>query len=1160
MTYGYRVLGDTRVLRPDGTLVPLAGPRLRALLTALAAAGGRAVPAGDLAAQVWPPGAAGGRAGAPADGPAALQALVGRLRRALGREAVVSVPGGYRLAARREDIDLFRFERLAADGVAALGGGDPRGAARLLDQALALWQGPVLADLPDRDEDPLVVRTERRHTGARRARLAAEVALGRPERALDGLAELTAERPLDEPAAALRIRALRAAGRPAEALAAYGEVRARLADLLGTEPGPELRSLHAELLAGAPGDAVGADAGRPARGTGGALARVPGDGRGFGAAAATGQPHGAGHGRPDPAHDAANRAAHTTAPHHPRAATAVPAGHPSTAPGSLRARLTSFVGRDAELARLVAELGRRRLVTLLGPGGVGKTRLALEAADTAGGAWPDGVRVAELAPVRDEDGVPGAVLTALGAREPLRWTAGAPARDPLGVLVEHCARRRLLLVLDNCEHVAGAAAALAETVLTACPGITVLATGREPLGVPGETVHPVEPLGHDAALRLLAERGAMVRPGFEVSGDPDACAEICRRLDGLPLGIELAAARLRALSPRRIADRLDDRFRLLTGGSRTALPRQRTLRAVVDWSWELLDDTERAVLRRLSVFSGGWALPQAEAVCAEPDTVERLASLVDKSLVVTVPAPAGDLRYRLLETVADYAAERLAEAGEREATARRHLAAYRELARTGESELRGPRQSHRLTEFETEHDNIRAALRTAVELGEEPQALCLALSMNWFWQLRGHQADARAWSVAAAGLGPDPFLPPVRRAVPMTGRCTDTPPPWPEETLWEARRGVRLMALAADGDQEAAPAGPGNRGRLEAVADAYRPGLPQNCRQPGAMWFFVRLMLGEFGGLDDTMDACVASAREHGDDGELGLALLMRARLRHAAARDAGEALERFEAAGDPWGVAEALSARGEAYEREGRHADAAHDYERAVAAAGQTGARTQAAVFQARLAHVRLRTATGPAERERAERLLREAAEDAAEHGVEAVSTARLLLAQHYGDTGRTALARRQLDTVEEELAAGTPGILTGLVLGLRGWLDCLDGDHAAARSRVAAALRRLSPLAYLVAPHLILSQFPVAAWAMGRAGGGLDGARLLGAYDRHLPGAGGMGFRQLPHETEAELRRHAEARLRAVLAPGAYARAHAEGGGLTVPEAAALAERHGG
>ncbi|MGP3951943.1 AfsR/SARP family transcriptional regulator [Streptomyces sp. 7N604] len=1127
--YRYRVLGATQVLRPDGTEVPLAGARLRALLAALAAGGGRAVPTGQLAAQVW-----GEDEAPPADETAALQALVGRLRRALGKETVVSAPGtaGYRLAAERDEIDLFRFERLAAEGSAALDEGEAEKAAAVLDEALALWRGPVLADLPGRDGEPLTVRAERRYAEARRFRLAAEVAAGRAEGALAELAALTAGHPLDEPLQALRIRALRAAGRQAEALQAYEEVRVRLADRLGADPGPELRALHAELLSPAPA----------LSGPGGFAAGPP----------------------PGPA-----------SPERP-------GGDGAHPPGNLRARLTSFVGRETELAELTEQLRGQPLVTLTGPGGAGKTRLSLEAAEAAaeaaaGGAWPDGVWLAELAPVRDPGTVPEAVLTALGARttgvrsaaqelsaaEPAAARA-ARARDPLAQLVEHCGQRRMLVVLDNCEHVIGAAAELAETVLTSCPGVTVLATSREPLGVPGESVRPVGPLPQETALRLLADRGRAARPGFRTDEDPSACAEICRRLDGLPLAVELAAARLRALTPRQIADRLDDRFRLLSSGSRTVLPRQQTLRAVVDWSWDLLEEGERAVLRRLAVFSGGCRLDEAEAVCADAglpgDVVEPLSSLVDKSLVVAAPDGRGGMRYRLLETVAEYAGERLAASGEREAVERRHLTAYRELARTGEGELRGPRQVEWLERFEAEHDNLRTALRTAVDLREEQDALCLVLSMSWFWQLLGHHVDAGIWSAAVATLAPDPFDEPVQAAVPLRDRCTDAPPPWSDEQLWEARRGVRLMIRAGSTEDDAADlAKPEAQAYLGRIVTAYRQGQPQTCRQPGSVWYFARLMTGEFASLEETLDAVVRDCRELGPDHgwELGFTLLMRAKLRHRpdaldrAARDADQALELFERAGDPWGIAESLSARGEAYERRGRYEEAAADFERAMEGSARIGARLQVPVFKARLADVRLRTAVGTGARERAERLLLEAVAESRRFGGETISTAGLLLIQHYGRTGRTGRAREQLDETERAFPPGTPAFFGGVAAGLRGWLDCLDGEYGQAEGHIREAVRRFESLAYLVAPRLVTDQFLGAAWAKAHLGGAEDGARLLGAYDRNAL-TGGFGLRPFPDE--AEIRRRAEGAVRGVLEAAAYERAYAEGGGLTVKEAAAL------
>ncbi|MFD9630962.1 BTAD domain-containing putative transcriptional regulator [Streptomyces violascens] len=1208
----YRVLGPTQALRPDGSEARLGGTRLRALLAALAAGAGHAVPLSVLITQVWGEGDA-----PPADEVAAVQALVGRLRRVLGPDAVESVPGGYRLAAQTDEIDLFRFERLVAEGATALAAGDAEHAAGLLDDALTLWHGPALADLPEREADPLVVRVERHRADARRNRLAAQVELGRAESALGELAALAAAAPLDEPLQALHIRALRAAGRPAEALAAYESVRGALSERLGTNPGPELQSLHAELLNPARGgEGAGTGAAHtwtssmagPHKGTrdmasdhmGSHGMASPHMGSHGMASDHMGSPHmGSPHMAPPhtgSSHTASSHmashgmASSHTGPAHLASPQADPEPSPLRPPGNLRARLTSFVGREPDVRALHDDLRQERLVTLTGPGGAGKTRLAVEAADAVAGEWGDGVWLVELAPVRDAVSLAEAVLTALGARETrLVGPAETTPRDPLAQLLAHCGRLRTLIVLDNCEQVVDAAAELVQDLLTACPDVTVLATSREPLGVPGERVMAIGPLPHESALRLFGQRGAAARPGFRADDDPDAVTEICRRLDGLPLALELAAARLRLFTPRQIADRLDDRFRLLNTGprtSRTLQPRQQTLRAVVDWSWDLLDAPERAVLRRLAVFAGGFALPEAEAVCADPeeagpeatgpekpgrrnpgpgkpsprkpgagvgpaDVLDLLGSLVDKSLVTAAPAgDAGTMRYRLLETVAEYAAQRLDEAGERTEAELRHLVRYRELVRMGEAALRGPRQREVIERLEVEHDNVRAALRTAIGRGCEQDGLCLVLAMAWFWQLRGHQADARSWSGAVAELGPDPFAEPVRLAVALADRCTDSPPPWSEEQLWEARRGVRLMMFAASGGGDTELNSPETVAYLRRIVRAYGPGLPQNSRQPGSVWYFARLLTGEFTGFDRVVDEMVADARQHGDPWDLAFALLLRAKLLDGS--DAEDALALFEDAGDPWGIAESLSARGESYEREGRYEEAAKDFERALESVTQMGAHAQVSVFKGKLASARIEVARTPAEREAAERLLSEAVEESRKSPEEGLGTARMLLAQHFGRTGRTGAARQQLQLMEAEFTPVTPDLFRGLVAGMHGWLDCLDGKYADAQDRIQEAVRHLESQAYLVAPNLIRSQFLSAAWAKAELGAAADGARLLGAYDRNSTGRDSFGFRPLP--AEPETRRQAEAALRAALDPAAYDRAYAEGADLDVRRAAAL------
>ncbi|MFF8956859.1 BTAD domain-containing putative transcriptional regulator [Streptomyces sp. NPDC014894] len=1126
------LIGTTQAHRGDGTPVALGGARLRALLTVLAMRPGRTVPVGRIVDEVW-------AGDPPADAPGAVQALVGRLRRTLGRDAVGSAEGGgYLLCAGTDDVDLHRFDRLTAQGAKAVARGDARAAEALLDEALELWRGPVLADLPDRDAE--AARWEARRLDARRTRLDALLALGRAQETLPELAELCAAHPLDEPLRVLRLRALAAAGRPAQALAEYDAFRRRLADRLGADPGPALRDLHRELLS-----------------TGGA-------------ATATAAPE--------------TVPAPETAPAPAPEAGPVPA--PEAGPvrrGNLRARLTSFVGREHDLAALRDDLAAARLVTLLGPGGAGKTRLSQEAAERTAPDAPDGVWFAELASVDDPDDVAEAVLSVLGVRQTVLRGSGAEelraadrhGDDPLVRLVEHCSRRRMLLVLDNCEHVVGAAAALAETLLTHCPGLRVLATSREQLAVPGELLRPVGPLPDPSALRLFAERGAAARPGFSAEDDPEACAEICRRLDGLPLAIELAAARLRMLTPRQIADRLDDRFRLLTAGSRTVLPRQQTLRAVVDWSWDLLDASERAVLRRLSVFSGGCELAAAEAVCADAgagtetdsrsdsrsgggvdvhDIASLLGSLIDKSLVVAEPGGPDGMRYRLLETVAEYAAERLGEAGERAGAERRHLVHHRELARAADPMLRGPDQVAAIALIQREYENLRTALRRAIAARDEQEALCLVLYLAWYWQIRDLRAEARHWSGAAAALGPDPFAPPVAPAPPVFERFTDAPPPMGPELLQEARRGNALIHMTFFQHDNQAWSSAESLERMRGVVRAYRPGLPQTCRSPGALWFFAVLMTGEADRLKDMLDETVRACRALGYDWELASALQSRAGVlanrglwAPQATRDADEALEMFIRIGDSWGAAEALSARGESRERRGEYALAAEDFATALGYAERVGARTHVAVFRARLGGILLELG----EEECGERVIREVLAENDGVSNECTAVARIYLSLWLGRTGRRPEAREHVRALIDQFHSNTMAIFEGMVVGYLAWLDLADGLPGQALDQARYALEQaLDPLCRVVAPQLAVVHLVTAADALAQARPerAADAARLLGASDVQRPEA------HFASAHERKCRAEAEASVRAALGDDAYASAYAEGGALTLEEAAAL------
>jgi predicted ATPase/class 3 adenylate cyclase len=425
---------------------------------------------------------------------------------------------------------------------------------------------------------------------------------------------------------------------------------------------------------------------------------------------------------------------------------------------NLPIQLTSLVGREDELAEVRRLLGTTRLLTLTGTGGAGKTRLALQVAADLLDAYADGVWFVELATLTDASLVPQAALSALGLRE-------EPGRALVGTLVDSLCPKRLLLILDNCEHVVDACAGLAEQLLRGCPRASVLATSREVLRAEGEVVWRVpslpaptpearhaerlSALTQYAAVRLFIDRAVAAKAGFGVTNEnAPAVAEICWRLDGIPLAVELAAARVNVLSPEQIRERLDDRFRLLTGGRRTALPRQRTLLAAVEWSYGLLPQKERVLFGRLAVFTGGFSLDAGAAVCAdadiaEPEFVDLLTELAVKSLVVVEEVADGP-RCRLLETLRAYAAERLAETGQEEALRARHARCFSERVREAKAHLRGPEQHRWLCRLEGDHDNLRAALSWCVKHAPDT-GLQLANDLVRFWEVRGYWREGRAW-------------------------------------------------------------------------------------------------------------------------------------------------------------------------------------------------------------------------------------------------------------------------------------------------------------------------------------------------------------------------------------------------------------------------------
>jgi predicted ATPase/DNA-binding SARP family transcriptional activator len=778
------ILGLLEVRVGFGQPVEVVGSRLRTLLVRLALDPDRVVLASQLVDAVWgedPPARAGG----------ALQSLVFRLRRLLP-DVVESHPAGYRLALDPEAVDAVQFERLARAGRAELRR-DPRQAGDTLREALALWRGPALADVAGaRFADAAATRLEELRLGALEDRIDADLATGGSDTVVAELDELVAVHPLRERLSGQLMRALARAGRQADALAVYERLRARLADELGIDPSPELQAAHLGVLRGEASRGTAAygtaregryDRETPVTRTGpGARGRLGGDretsvtpgARGAREAPAAPRIPGA---REAPA------APRTPAAREGPAAPGTLIGPPPAEPGqglgavrtNLRAQITSFVGRDEDLARITGVFAGVRLVTLVGPGGAGKTRLAGEAAARMLDRLPDGAWMVELGSVADPVELAQTVLSLLGARElGLLPPRGASAVAPLERLVEVLGDKRLLLVMDNCEHLLADVAALVDRLLARCPALLVLATSREPLGITGEVLLPVGPLAMPdqevgpaeavryPAVRLFADRGAAVRPAFAVDQATVApVLRICRALDGMPLAIELAAARLRALSPEQVAARLDDRFRLLGNGGRAGLPRHQTLRAVIDWSWDLLGDAERVLARRFAVFSGGATLEAVELVCAGPalggpapdEVLYLLATLVDKSLVVAAhDEGGGEVRYAMLETVRAYGDERRRAAGEDEAVRRAHAGYFLDLAERAEPHLRREDQLRWIALLTAERDNLRAALRWAVDNGDATLAQRLVAALTWYWFLRSHRAEGSEWAAQALAL------------------------------------------------------------------------------------------------------------------------------------------------------------------------------------------------------------------------------------------------------------------------------------------------------------------------------------------------------------------------------------------------------------------------
>lgn len=698
----FGVLGPLQVWTDAGAVVPIPGAKVRALLADLLVNVGQPVSADRLIDDIWaedPPGNPSGT----------LAAKASQLRRALqdaeagGRDLVVSPPPGYRLATT--EVDAWQFRALLA---AAREAADISTRIRSLTKALGLWRGPAFADFRDATyTQPIIAQLEEQRLVAVEELAEARLSLGEYREVAGELTTFVREHPLRERLRAAQLRALYGAGRQVEALDSYEDLRRHLDDNLGLDPSPELVALQRSIL---------------------------------------------------------SQELELTAA---RLETVL-----RRRSSNIPAQRTALIGRTTELAQLRATVTDARLVTLTGPGGVGKTRLALTAAAELTDQFPHGTWLVELAPLQATaaDGA-GWLAEVVSQVLGVRATDGA---DPVEALCEALAEQQLLLVLDNCEHVIEYAADLAEVLLGAAPGLHLLATSREQLRLPGEDIFAVEPLTvpdrgaelteleKSSAVQLFVTRAQSGARDFVLDADTaEPVATLCRRLDGIPLALELAATRVRALGVHEMVTRLDDRFRLLATGHRGAPPRQQTLNAMIDWSWGLLDDTERTVLRRLAVHAGGCTLDAAEIVCAasngpeptkpqlDPATVaDVVARLVDRSLV-----HAAGRRYRLLESVAAFSLDRLVEADEFAAIHRAHHEYYLHLAEQAAPALYGADQQRWLHRLDSEAANLRAALDGFVRAGEADAALRLVHALAWYWLLRGRYGEARRWFETTLALG-----------------------------------------------------------------------------------------------------------------------------------------------------------------------------------------------------------------------------------------------------------------------------------------------------------------------------------------------------------------------------------------------------------------------
>jgi len=1081
----FGILGPLAVWTTAGDDVRVPESKVRTLLAVLLVHDGRVVSVDRLCGAVW------GEA-LPRNPTGALHTKVWQLRRVLEKaepgkgRLVESHPPGYLLRVDGSELDAGQFRNLAgrAHETASLSA-----KAAALADALALWRGPALAEFGDEEfARPVITRLEEQRLAAVEDRAEALLELGEHTLLVGELGDLVAQHPLRERLRATQMRALYRAGRQSEALQTFDDFRAYLREGLGLEPSAELVRLRQEIL------------------------------------------------EQDPSLDAVPAPITTAA-------------RPQT---NLPASLTPLIGRSGALAQVRSLLEASRLVTLNGVGGVGKTRLALAAAEDMVETFPDGAWLAELAPVEriggahvsaQYDAVVDLVSTTLGVRDEAVAGGGlavAGSAATVDRLADALRAKQLLLVLDNCEHLIEPVAELAEALLKSAPGLRILATSQEPLGIAGERLWTVPPLGlpddpeqpeKASAVEFFTSRARAAAPGFRFDESTrDSVLAICRRLDGIPLALELAATRVRALGVHEVAARLEDRFTLLTAGHRGAPARQQTLRAAIDWSWGLLTEPEQVVLRRLALHAGGATLGAAEEVCAgdgvgTEQVLDLVARLVDRSLVVVTDDGVSGPRYRLLESVAAYGTQRLREAAEEHRLQRRYARYYTELAECAAPHLRGSDQRRWLWRLDAEVANLRRALDIAVQQRLPDLALRLVIALAWYWFLRGRLGEAGRALATALGVdgdsasgdsASDEWLAAAAWRAGFALRAGDTTDPVKEcDRVWT------LCAQISDP-------------RLRAAA----------------RWFlgFVQLGFGDRESREKRVERALADFRDLGDRWGTAAALSARAiqallRGDLAAAQwDGEQSAALYRVIGDGWGQLQATHVLAQLAEIRGDYERSARLHREGLRIAEVLGLWTDVSLKLSGLGRIALLQGDYPQAKELHERAMRLAAEQGFPFGEQLAEVGLGLGARRNGDLDAAeAHLLRWLDWCRQMY--GEPG--TALILAELGFVAEQRADADTARRRhlegLAAARETHDPRAVALAVEGL-------AGACAAAGDYRGAALLLGSAEaaRHAVGA------PLPPSERGDTARIATL-ARAGLGADSFAAEFARGSGLTLEAAVA-------